>query len=65
METFIRDIRQMNLDGRKLFIRVDFDVPVDKRNGAILDDTKIRAAIPTLQLAQKKGARIILSLIHI
>ncbi|MFO0746531.1 MAG: phosphoglycerate kinase [Myxococcota bacterium] len=61
METFIRDVRQMNLDGRKLFIRVDFNVPLDKRSGAVLDDSKLRAALPTIQLAQKKGARIVLA----
>lgn len=60
METFIRDVRQMNLEGRKLFIRVDFDVPLDKKTGAVLDDARIRAALPTIDLARKKGARIVL-----
>jgi phosphoglycerate kinase len=52
-------IRDLDLNGKRTFIRVDFNVPV--KNGAVTDDTRIRAAIPTLQLARERGARLILA----
>ena len=53
-----KTIRQLDLDGRRVFIRVDFNVPI--RNGAIADDTRIRAALPTLTYALERGATLIL-----
>jgi phosphoglycerate kinase len=52
-------IRQLELTGRRVFIRVDFNVPL--KNGVIGDDTRIRASLPTIQYAIDKGALVILA----
>lgn len=49
------------LEGKRLFIRVDFNVPLDKKTGKITDDARIREALPTIKLAMEKGAKVILA----
>ncbi len=56
----IKTIEDFDLKEKRVFIRVDFNVPQDK-NGAITDDTRIRAAIPTIKYAMEKGAKIVLA----
>lgn len=54
-----RTIRDINFKSKKVLIRVDFNVPLDKSQN-ITDDTRIRAAIPTLKLIAEQGGRLII-----
>jgi len=57
----IRTIRDFELMGKRVFIRVDFNVPQDKKTGDITDDTRIRASLPSINYALEKKARLILA----
>ena len=52
-------IDHLDLRGKRVFIRVDFNVPI--KNGAITDDTRMRASLPTIEYALGKGATVILA----
>lgn len=59
----IRTIDQLEFSGKRALIRVDFNVPLDP-SGRVTDDTRIRAALPTIRTAAGKGA-IVLLLSHL
>ena len=55
-------VRDLNVRGQRVLVRVDFNVPVEEREGAIVitDDTRIRESLPTIEYLRQMGAKTIL-----
>jgi len=56
-----KTIKDLNLTGKRVFIRVDFNVPQDKQTGEITNTQRITAALPTIQHALAHGASVVLA----
>ena len=54
-----KTVTQVDVKGKKVLLRCDFNVPRDKKTGAITDDKRIRAALPTVQYLLENGAAVI------
>ena len=56
----IPSIKDLDLAGKRVFVRVDFNVPLDE-GGSVSDDSRIRAALPTIKLVREAGAKLVLA----
>ena len=55
----LRTIRDLPIDGRRVFIRVDFNVPLE--SGQVTDKSRIEASLPTIKHAIERGAKVVLA----
>ncbi len=55
-----KTVRDVDVEGKRVLVRVDYNVPLDPDSGRVLDDTRIKATLPTIEYLRGKGAKLIL-----
>ncbi|MFA5270828.1 MAG: phosphoglycerate kinase [Candidatus Omnitrophota bacterium] len=58
-------VKDLEFKGKKVIMRVDFNVPLDKKTGEITDDTRIKEALPTIKYVLEKGASKLILMSHL
>ena len=53
-------VRDIEVGGKRVLVRVDFNIPLNKKTGNIIDDSRIRASLHTINYLVDRGARVIL-----
>lgn len=61
-EITLRSVNDADVKGKRVLVRCDFDVPIEE--GKVIDDFRIRAVVPTIELLHRKGASAIILLAH-
>jgi phosphoglycerate kinase len=56
-----KTVRDVEVDGKRVLVRVDYNVPLDRESGRVLDDTRIRATLPTVEYLRERGAKLVLA----
>uniref|UniRef100_A0A831ZKB0 Phosphoglycerate kinase n=1 Tax=Desulfacinum infernum TaxID=35837 RepID=A0A831ZKB0_9BACT len=57
----MKTLDHVNVSGKRVFIRVDFNVPLDKKDGRVADDARIQAILPTLRKVMDSGGKAVLA----
>ncbi len=60
-----KSIKDIQISGKKIIMRVDFNVPLDKKTGVITDDTRITAAIPTIEYILQNNPKKLILMTHL
>ncbi len=56
-----KTVPDIDVEGKRVLVRVDYNVPLEPESGRVLDDTRIKATLPTIEYLREKGAKLILA----